>query len=84
MARSDKLFKRLRAVRLEHLDAEMRKHTGIQLPIIDDLAWQRLVVTETSDFYQLCVEPHQKTATMVTSNRTMEEWLAMMADRLLA
>ena len=62
----------------------MRKHTGIQLPIIDDLAWQRLVVTETSDFYQLCVEPHQETATMVTSNRTMEEWLAMMADRLLA
>jgi DNA replication protein DnaC len=62
----------------------MRKLTGIQLPIIDDLARQRLVVTETSDFYQVCVEQHQETATVVTSNSTMEEWLPMMADRPLA
>jgi hypothetical protein len=58
MARSDKLFKRLRAVRLDNTSMPRCASTGIQLPIIDDLAWQRLVVTETSDFYQLCVEPH--------------------------
>ena len=50
----------------------MRKLTGIQLLIIDDLALQRLDSTETSDFYQLCVERHQKTATVITSNRTPE------------
>jgi DNA replication protein DnaC len=33
---------------------------------------------------QLCVERHQKSSTVVTSNRTAEEWLSMMADPLLA
>ena len=85
MARADKLFKRLKAARLDNtLDAEMRKLTGIQLLIIDDLALQRLDATETADFYQLCVERHQKAATVITSNRTPEEWLSMMADPLLA
>ena len=85
MARADKLFKRLKAARLDNtLDTEMRKLTGIQLLIIDDLALQRLDATETTDFYQLCVERHQKAATIITSNRTPEEWLPMMADPLLA
>jgi DNA replication protein DnaC len=85
MARADKLFKRLKAARLDNtLDAEMRKLTGIQLLIIDDLALQRLDATETADFYQLCVERHHKAATVITSNRTPEEWLSMMADPLLA
>ncbi len=85
MARADKLFKRLKAARLDNtLDAEMRKLTGIQLLIIDDLALQRLDATETTDFYQLCVERHQKAATVITSNRTPEEWLSMMTDPLLA
>jgi DNA replication protein DnaC len=85
MARADKLFKRLKAARLDNsLDAEMRKLAGIQLLIIDDLALQPLDSTETTDFYQLCVERHQKTATVITSNRTPDEWLPMMADQLLA
>jgi DNA replication protein DnaC len=80
MARADKLFKRLKAARLDNsLDAKMRKLTGIQLLIIDDLALQRLDPAETSDFYQLCVERHQKAATVITSNRTPEEWLSMIA-----
>jgi DNA replication protein DnaC len=55
-ARADKLFKPLKAARLDNtLDAEMRKLAGSQLLIIDDLALQRLDATETSDFYQLCV-----------------------------
>jgi DNA replication protein DnaC len=30
------------------------------------------------------VERHQRASTVVTSNRTAEEWLSMMADPLLA
>ena len=85
MARADKLFKRLKAARLDNtLDAEMRRLTGIELLILDDFALQPLDATETADFYQLCVERHQRTSTVVTSNRTAEEWLAMMAGPLLA
>jgi DNA replication protein DnaC len=85
MAPAAKLFKRLKAARLDNtLDAEMRRLAGVDLLILDDFALQPLDTTETTDFYQLCVERHQRASTVVTSNRTAEEWLAMMADPLLA
>ena len=85
MAPASKLFKKLKAARLDNsLDAEMRRLAGIELLILDDFALQPLDPMETADFYQLCVERHRKAATIVTSNRTAEEWLTMMADPLLA
>jgi len=85
MARADKLFKRLKAARLDNtLDYEMRRLATAELLIIDDLALQPLDPVSTTDFYELCVERHQRAATIVTSNRTPDEWLTMMADPLLA
>jgi DNA replication protein DnaC len=85
MASAGKLFKRLKAARLDNtLDYEMRRLAAIELLILDDFALQPLDATETADFYQLCAERHQRASTVVTSNRTAEEWLAMMADPLLA
>lgn len=62
----------------------MRRLAGVELLILDDLALQAMDPIETADFYQLCVERHQKASTIATSNRTPEEWLSMMADPLLA
>jgi DNA replication protein DnaC len=85
MARADKLFKTLKAARLDNtLGAEMRRLAHVQLLIIDDFCLQALDATETADFYELVVERHQKASTIVTSNRGADEWLAMMADALLA
>lgn len=85
MARADKLFKRLKAARLDNsLDVEIRKLAAVELLIIDDFALKRLDATETTDFYELCVERHQKASTVITSNREASEWLAMMDDPLLA
>jgi IstB-like ATP binding protein len=85
MARADKLFKRLKAARLDNtVEAEMRRLAHVQLLILDDFALQPLDATETTDFYELIVERHRKTATVLTSNREPSEWLAMMADPLLA
>ena len=85
MASAAKLFKRLKAARLDNtLDAELRRLAGVELLILDDFALQPLNATETADFYELCVERHQRSATVVTSNRTPEEWLSVMADPLLA
>jgi DNA replication protein DnaC len=85
MARADKLFKRLKAARLDNsVEAEMRRLAHVQLLILDDFALQPLDATETTDFYELIVERHRKTATILTSNREPSEWLAMMADPLLA
>ena len=85
MATASKLFKRLKAARLDNtLDYETRRLAGVELLILDDFALQQLDAIETADFYQLCVERHQRASTVVTSNRTAEEWLSMMADPLLA
>jgi DNA replication protein DnaC len=82
MAPAAKLLKRLKAARLDNtLEAEMRRLAGVDLLILDDFALQPL---DPADFYQLCVERHRKAATIVTSNRTAEEWLSMMTDPLLA
>jgi DNA replication protein DnaC len=85
MTRADKLFKRLKAARLDNTtEAEMRRLAHTPLLIIDDFCLQPLDATETADFYELVVERHHKAATVVTSNREPSEWLALMADPLLA
>jgi DNA replication protein DnaC len=38
----------------------------------------------TADFYELIAERHHKAATVITSNRDSVEWLAALADPLLA
>lgn len=85
MMRADQLFKRLKAARLDNsVEAEMRRLAQVQLLIIDDFALQPLDATETADFYELTVARHRAASTVITSNRTADEWLAMMSDPLLA
>jgi DNA replication protein DnaC len=85
MARADRLLKRLKAARLDNtVEAEMRRLAHVDLLVLDDFALQPLDATETADFYELIVERHRKSATVLTSNREPAEWLAMMADPLLA
>ena len=68
--RADRLFKRLKAARLDNShDAELRRLIAVDLLIIDDFALQAMNPTETADFYEIIVERHQSTATVVTSNR---------------
>jgi DNA replication protein DnaC len=83
--RADKLFKRLRAARLDHThEEEMRKLHRVELLILDDLALHPLGTEQTSDFYELIVERHRQASTIITSNREPPEMLTMMADPLLA
>ena len=83
--RADRLFKRLKATRLDNsTEVEMRKLFSVDLLIIDDFAIQPLDVQETFDFYGIVVERYRHGATIVTSNRDPSEFLAAMADPLIA
>ena len=83
--RADRLLKRLKAARLDaSYEAEMRKLIGVDLLLIDDFALHPLGATETADVYEICVERHRQAATVLTSNRDPSEWLAVMADPMLA
>lgn len=65
-------------------EAEMRKLIRVDLLILDDFLLRTLDATETSDIYEVVVERHRRASTVVTSNRDPSEWLAAMADPLLA
>ena len=68
--RADKMFKRLKAARLDNsVESELRKLISVDLLVIDDFALHPLDATETNDFYELVVERHRKGATLITSNR---------------
>ena len=85
MATAGHLFKRLKAARLDNsTEAEHRRLAAVNLLIIDDFALQPLDETATTDFYELTVARHRHNATIVTSNRTPDEWLGLMHDQLLA
>lgn len=84
-SRTDRLLKRLKACRLDQsYEAEMKRLIRVDLLILDDFALHAFDQTETGDIYELVVERHLKTSTIVTSNREPSEWIDVMADRLLA
>ena len=83
--RTDILLKQLRASRLDNShDAELRKLLRVDLLILDDFALHPMDPLDTADIYELIVERHRVASTVVTSNREPIEWLAQMADALLA
>jgi len=83
--RAGQLFKRLKAARLDNShDEQIRKLLRTDLLILDDFCLQPMDAADTADIYEIIVERHRAAATLVTSNREPAEWLALMADPLLA
>lgn len=82
---ADKLFLRLKASRLDATwDIELRRLVGVDLLIIDDFGLRALDATETADLYEIVTARHRAGSMVVTSNRDPSEWLAQLADPLLA
>ena len=83
--RAGQLLKRLKAARLDNShDEQIRKLLRVDLLILDDFCLQPMDATDTADIYEIIVERHRTAATITTSNREPAEWLALMADPLLA
>jgi DNA replication protein DnaC len=83
--RTDTMLRRLKASRLDNShDAEVRKLLRVDVLILDDFALSAMDAVDTAEIYELIVERHRSASTIVTSNRDPVEWLAFMADPLLA
>jgi DNA replication protein DnaC len=83
--RTDTMLRRLKASRLDNShDAEVRKLLRVDLLVLDDFALAAMDTVDTAEIYELIVERHRAASTIVTSNRDPIEWLAFMADPLLA
>lgn len=85
MIRAEKLFKLLKASRLDNThERELRRIFGLDLLIIDDFGLDQMDANESRDFYEIVVERHRRGSIVVTSNRDPQEWLTLMADPIRA
>ena len=62
----------------------MLRLTSADLLIIDDLGLRPLSHDEPIDLYEIIRQRYQRGATIVTSNRAIEEWHPLFQDALLA
>lgn len=80
-----KLFKDLYAARADNaLDREIMKLVTPELLVIDDFGLERLTPEQARDFYEIVSERYERSSTIITSNRHVDEWTALFDDAILA
>jgi len=85
MRRAKKIFHALRQSRADNsFEKELVRLISPDLLVIDDLGLQKLSQQEASDFYEIVVERHARASTIITSNRHVDEWEALIDDPILA
>lgn len=83
--RADNMLRELRQSRADNsTDKVMRKLIACDLLIIDDFGLRKLDHEKSSDVYELIIERHRRSSTIITSNRSTDEWVPLFDDPLLA
>lgn len=83
--RADKMLRELHQCRADNSqERALRRLLAVDLLIIDDFGLRRLDSEQSSDLYEIIIERHRRSATIVTSNRGVEEWIPLFDDPLLA
>jgi DNA replication protein DnaC len=83
--RADHLLQRLHQSRADNSTEQVLR--GLLAPdvlIIDDFGLRRLDARQSSDLYEIILERHRRASTIVTSNRTIDEWIPLFDDPILA
>lgn len=65
-------------------ERELRSWLAPDVVILDDFGLRKLTAQQSSDFYDVLVERHTRAATVITSNRAVDEWVALFDDPILA
>lgn len=65
-------------------ERELRSWVAADLLILDDFGLRKLTAQQSSDLYDVLVERHTRASTIITSNRAVEEWVALFDDPILA
>jgi len=80
-----KLLQALHQSRADNsFERELRSWLAPDLLILDDFGLRKLTAQQSSDFYDVLVERHRRAATIITSNRAVDEWVALFDDPILA
>ena len=84
-SRADDLLKEFLQSRADHSTSKLlRRYLAPHLLIVDDFALRRLDARQSSDIYEVIIERHKRASTIFTSNRTVEEWIPLFDDPMLA
>lgn len=79
------MLMQLRAARADgSYDRRLLRFTTPDLLIVDDLGLRPLTGDEPLDLYEVIRQRYERTSTIVTSNRSIEEWSPLFANPLLA
>jgi len=62
----------------------LKKYTQCDLLIIDELGLKKLNQNSVDDFYEVIAKRYEQRSTIVTSNKTFEEWGKILFDPVLA
>lgn len=85
MLRASTMFKKLLQSRADNsYGKELVKLISPELLIIDDFGLQRLTDEQTGDFYEVVIERYGRASTVITSNRDVQEWMALFDDPIMA
>ena len=83
--RSDHLLRMIHQSRADNsTERVIRSLLAPDLLIVDDFGLRRLNAQQSSDFYEVVIERHRRASTIVTSNRSIEEWIPLFDDPILA
>lgn len=83
--RADELFRDFLQARADHSTSKtLRRYLTPHLLVIDDFGLRRLDARQSSDIYEVIIERHKRASTIFTSNRTVEEWIPLFDDPMLA
>lgn len=83
--RSDTLLKTMHQARADHsTERVLRSFLTPSLLLIDDFGLKRLTAQQSSDLYEIIIERHKRSSTIITSNRAIDEWIPLFDDPLLA
>ncbi|MBU0753893.1 MAG: IS21-like element helper ATPase IstB [Planctomycetes bacterium] len=83
--RADRLLKELYQSRADHTTEKVvRRFISQDLLIIDDFGLRKMDATQSSDLYEIIIERHRRSSTLLTSNRSIEEWIPLFTDPVLS
>jgi DNA replication protein DnaC len=83
--RADQMFLELKRSRADYShDKALRRFLAPDLLIVDDFALRRLDTVQSNDIYEVVIERHRRSSTILTSNRHVEEWVPLFDDPILA
>jgi len=79
------MLKELHQSRGDHTtDKALRRLISPDLLIVDDFGLRALDHTQSSDMYEVIIERHKRSSTILTSNRHVDEWVPLFADPVLS